>query len=68
MAALTLNWMMMIVMLRGRNKNKPNGNKKASSLRDQVDDMFKSKEKLVHKTLEIKIIITEKKIEEKRTR
>jgi hypothetical protein len=42
----------------GRNENKPDGNNKASSLRDNIDDMFKSKEKLLHKTMETKIIIT----------
>jgi hypothetical protein len=40
----------------------------ASSLRDKVDDMVKSKEKLVHKTLDTNILIAEKKIEEKKTR
>jgi hypothetical protein len=33
---------------------------------DKVDDMVKSKEKLVHRTLEIKILIAEKKTKEKK--
>ena len=55
----------------GRNDGKPEGNKKAkermkmeaeaSSLRDKIDQMIKNKETLTTKTLEAKIIITDKK-------
>ena len=57
----------------GRNDGKPEGNKKAkermkmeaeaSSLRDKIDQMIKNKETLTIKTLEAKLIITEKKKE-----
>ena len=57
----------------GRNDSKPEGNKKAkermkmeaeaSSLRDKLDQMIKNKETLTTKTLEAKLIITEKKKE-----
>jgi hypothetical protein len=58
----------------GRNKDKPNENKKAkeklmketeaSSLRDKGDEIVKSKENFVHKTLETKILIADKKIQD----
>ena len=58
-----------------RNKNKPNGNKKsedkikkemkASSLREKLDDMVKSDELLVIKTLDAKKELAEKKAQEK---
>jgi hypothetical protein len=57
-----------------RNKNKPDGNKKAkdkikketeaSSLREKLDDMVKSNEILVIKTLEAKKELPEKKAQE----
>ena len=57
----------------GRNDGKPEGNKKAkermkmeaeaSSLRDKINQMIKNKETLTTKTLEAKIIITDKKKE-----
>ena len=57
-----------------RDKNKPDGNKKAkdkikkeaeaSSLRDKLDHMVKSNE-LLEKTLEAKTELTEKKAQEK---
>jgi hypothetical protein len=40
----------------------------ALSLRDKVDDMMEFNEKMVHGTLETKILIAEKNIEEKKTR
>ena len=59
----------------GRNDGKPEGNKKAkermkmeaeaSSLQDKIDQMIKNKETLTTKTLEAKLIITEKKKEVK---
>ena len=59
----------------GRNKGKPEGNKKAkervkmeaeaSSLREKIDQMIKTKETMTTKTLEAKIIITDKKKEVK---
>jgi hypothetical protein len=62
----------------GRNKGKLDKRKKANdkerklakvaSLRDKIDDMMKSKEVLVEKTMQTKMIITNKKLEEKNTR
>ena len=59
----------------GRNKDKPEGNKKAkermrmeaeaSSMREKMDQMMKAKEALTLKTLETKLLITEKKKEVK---
>ena len=59
----------------GRNHAKPKGNKKAkermkmeaesSSLREKMEQMIKAKETLTMKTLEAKILITEKKKEVK---
>jgi hypothetical protein len=61
-----------------RNKCKPDGRKKAKdkesklaeagNLRDKIDDMMKSKEVLVEKTMQDKMIIANKKLEEKNTR
>jgi hypothetical protein len=58
----------------GRNKDKPDGNKKvkdkrrkqdeASSLRNKIDDMVKSKEMLTNKTLESKMLMAEMKNQE----
>jgi hypothetical protein len=39
----------------------------AASLRDKINDMKKSKEVLVEKTMQTKMIITDKKIESKNT-
>ena len=59
----------------GRNHGKPEGSKKAkerikleadaSSLKDKLDQMIKAKETLTLKTLETKLIITERKKEVK---
>jgi hypothetical protein len=59
----------------GRNHAKPEGNKKAeermkmeveaTSLREKIEQMIKAKETLTMKTLETKLIITEKKKEVK---
>jgi hypothetical protein len=59
----------------GRNKGKPKGTKKAkermkiegeaSSFREKMDQMMKSRETLTLKTLETKLLITEKKKEVK---
>ena len=59
----------------GRNNDKPEGNKKAKErlklegeaalLRDKFDQMMKSKEAIAAKTLETKLVITEKKKEVK---
>ncbi|EMS65488.1 hypothetical protein TRIUR3_29829 [Triticum urartu] len=59
----------------GRNHDKPDGTKKgkermkmeaeASSLREKIDQMIKSKETLARKALETKLIITERKKEVK---
>ena len=61
-----------------RNKNKPDGNKKAkdkikreagaASLREKIDHMVKSNEALVIKTLEVKKEMVEKKAQEKQER
>jgi hypothetical protein len=58
-----------------RNKDKPEGTKKpkkrmkveaeAASLKDKMDQMMKSRETLTMKTLETKLLITEKKKEVK---
>jgi hypothetical protein len=58
----------------GRNKDKPDGNKKvkdkrrkqdeASSLRKKIDDIVKSKEMLTNKTLESKMLMAEMKNQE----
>ena len=62
----------------GRNNDKPEGNKKvkerrkmeaeASSLREKIDQMMKSKEAMTLKTLEAKLLITDKKKEVKLTK
>jgi hypothetical protein len=62
----------------GRNKDKPDGNKKvkdkrrkqdeASSLRNKIDDMVKSKEMLTNKTLESKMLMAEMKNQENRAK
>jgi hypothetical protein len=62
----------------GRNKGKLDGRKKAKDkerklakaacLRDKIDDMMKSKEVLVEKAMQTKMIIAGKKFEEKNTR
>jgi hypothetical protein len=62
----------------GKNNGKTDGNKKikeklnfeaeASSLRDKIDDMVKSKETLMKKTLEAKMMMTDKKIDMKQSR
>jgi hypothetical protein len=62
----------------GRNKGKPYGRKRrkekakkqaeATSLREKIDDMMKSKPVLVNKTLEARMIMAEKKHQEKHTR
>jgi hypothetical protein len=54
-----------------KNKKRPDGCKKekdkqkkqaeASSIRDKMDDMLNSREHLVNKTLETKVMMTEKK-------
>ncbi|KAE8807438.1 glutathione S-transferase T3-like [Hordeum vulgare] len=59
----------------GRNEHKPAGNKKdklrkkmegeASSIREKIEHMMKSKEALTMKTLETKLLINEKKKEVK---
>jgi hypothetical protein len=59
----------------GRNQAKPEGNKKAkermkieaesTSLREKIEQMIKAKETMTMKTLETKLIITEKKKEVK---
>ena len=61
--------------MNGRNKGKPEGSKKAkerqrlegeaTSLKEKMDQLMKSKEALALKTLETKLIITEKKKEVK---
>jgi hypothetical protein len=61
-----------------KNKKRPNGVKKekdklkkqaeSSSIRDKMDDMLKSWEHLVNKTLETKVILMEKKSPEKQMR
>ena len=60
----------------GRNKNKPEGNKKAkervakqleaTSLREKLDEMVKSNETMVAKTLEAKHQLAERKAQEKK--
>ena len=62
----------------GRNKNKPDGNKMAkeklkklaenSSLREKIDLMVISNEKMVAKTLEAQVALAEKKTIEKQAR
>jgi hypothetical protein len=66
------------VLTAKKNKGRPDGNKKekekikkqaeASSLRDKIDEMMKSKEHLVNKTLEAKMVMMEKKSQEKKAR
>jgi hypothetical protein len=61
-----------------KNKGWPDGNKKekekikkqaeASSLSDKIDEMMKSKEHLVNKTFEAKMVMMEKKSQEKKAR
>jgi hypothetical protein len=61
-----------------KNKKRPDGCKKekdkqkkqaeASSIRDKMDDMLNSREHLVNKTLETKVMMTEKKSQEKKMR
>ena len=61
-----------------RNSGRPDGNKsakeklrrlaKAASLRDKIDDMMKSKENLVNKALEAKMMIMERKSQEKQAK
>jgi hypothetical protein len=61
-----------------KNKKRPNGVKKkkdklkkqaeSSSIRDKMDDMMKSREHLVNKTLETKVILMEKKSQKKQMR
>jgi hypothetical protein len=61
-----------------KNKKRPDGCKKekdkqkkqveASSIRDKMDDMLKSREHLVNKTLETKVMMMEKKSQEKQMR
>ena len=63
------------VPLRGINKDKPDGNKKAkeklkkqaeaSSLREKIDHMVQSNEMMVAKTLEEKKLLAEKKAQDK---
>jgi hypothetical protein len=58
-----------------KNKKKPDGCKKekdkqkkqaeSSSIRDRMDDMMKSRELLVNKTLKTKVMLMEKKSQEK---
>jgi hypothetical protein len=58
-----------------KNKKRPDGVKKkkdklkkqaeSSSIRDKMDDMMKSREHLVNKTLESKVMLMEKKSQEK---
>jgi hypothetical protein len=58
-----------------KNKKRPDGVKKekdklkkqaeSSSIRDKMDDMMKSREHLVNKTLETKVMLMEKKSQEK---
>ena len=62
-------------LMSGRNKNKPEGTKKAkermkmeteaASFREKMDQMMKSRETLTMKTLEAKLLITEKRKEVK---
>jgi hypothetical protein len=66
------------VPLGGRNKDKPDENKKAkeklkkqaeaSSLREKIDHMVHSNEMMVAKTLEAKMLLAEKKAQEKQER
>jgi hypothetical protein len=61
-----------------KNKKRPDGVKKekdklkkqveSSSIRDKMDDMIKSREHLVNKTLETKVMLMEKKSQEKQIR
>jgi hypothetical protein len=61
-----------------KNKKRPNGCKKekdkqkkqaeSSSIRGKMDDMMKSREHLVNKTLETKVMLMDKKIQEKQMR
>jgi hypothetical protein len=61
-----------------KNKKRPDGVKKekyklkkqaeSSSIRDKMDDMMKSREHLVNKTLETKVMLMEKKSQEKQMR
>jgi hypothetical protein len=58
-----------------KNKKRPDGVKRgkdklkkqaeSSSIRDKMDDMMKSREHLVNKTLESKVMLMEKKSQEK---
>jgi hypothetical protein len=40
----------------------------ASTIRDKMDDTLKSREHLINKTLEVKMMMMDKKIQEKQTR
>jgi hypothetical protein len=40
----------------------------ASTIRDKMDDTLKSRENLINKTLEVKMMMMDKKIQEKQTR
>jgi hypothetical protein len=61
-----------------RTRKRPDGVKKekeklekqaeSSSIRDKMDDMMKSREHLVNKTLETKVMLMEKKSQEKQMR
>jgi hypothetical protein len=61
-----------------KNKKRPDGVKKkkdklkkqaeSSSIRDKMDDMMKSREHLVNKTLETKVMLMENKSQEKQMR
>jgi hypothetical protein len=61
-----------------KNKKRPDGVKKekdklkkqaeSSSIRDKMDDMLKSREHLVNKTLETKVMLMEKKSQDKQMR
>jgi hypothetical protein len=61
-----------------KNKKRPDGVKRekdklkkqaqSSSIRDKMDDMMKSREHLVNKTLETKVMLMEKKSQEKQMR
>jgi hypothetical protein len=65
-------------LIANKNKKRPNGVKKekdklkkqaeSSTIRDKMDDMMKSREHLVNKTLETKVMLMEKKSQEKQMR
>jgi hypothetical protein len=65
-------------IIANKNKKRPNGVKKekdklnkqaeSSSIRDKMDDMMKSREHLMNKTLETKVMLMEKKSQEKQMR